>query len=44
MQSETKAMILVAIILMIAGIFKWVAIVSLITAVINEEGVRHLGK
>lgn len=44
MHTETKAMIITAIILMITGVYKWLAVVSLITAVIYEEGVKKIGK
>lgn len=41
MQSESKAMIIASAVLMIAGIYKWIAIATLITAVVYEEGVKR---
>lgn len=41
MQSETKAMICTAAVLIAMGIFKELAAVCLITAVIYEEGVKR---
>lgn len=41
MHTETKAMICTAAVLIAMGIFKELAAVSLITAVIYEEGVKR---
>lgn len=41
MKSETKAMICTAAVLIACGIFKELAAVCLITAVIYEEGVKR---
>lgn len=44
MQSETKAMLIASTVLLVVGIYKWIAIATLITAVVYEEGVKKLGK
>lgn len=44
MQSETKAMICTAAVLIVCGIFKELAAVCLITALIYEEGVKKFDK
>lgn len=44
MQSETKAMICTAAVLIAMGIFKELAAVSLITAVVFEEGVKKFDR
>lgn len=44
MKSETKAMICTAAVLIACGIFKELAAVCLITAMIYEEGVKKLDK
>ena len=44
MKSETKAMICTAAVLIAMGIFKELAAVCLITAVIYEEGVKKFDR
>lgn len=44
MKSETKAMICTAAVLIVIGIFKELAALCLITAVIFEEGVKKFDK
>lgn len=44
MKSETKAMICTAAVLVAVGIFKELAAVCLITAVVFEEGVKRFDK
>lgn len=44
MHTETKAMICTAAVLIACGIFKELAAVCLITALIYEEGVKTFGK
>lgn len=44
MKSETKAMICTAAVLIACGIFKELAAVCLITALIYEEGVKTFDK
>jgi hypothetical protein len=44
MHTETKAMICTAAVLIVCGIFKELAAVCLITAMIYEEGVKKFDK
>ena len=44
MHTETKAMICTSAVLIAIGIFKELAAVSLITAVVFEEGVKRFDK
>ena len=44
MKSETKAMICTAAVLIVMGLFKELAVLCLITAMIYEEGVKTLDR